>query len=167
MLFLTLVFFLMVIHNTLGVGFEVNLKPNCKDCKWFVPSSGQLYRPGQCKLFSNKIIDYGNAEIVIHRYAIQCRLNSYLCGMDGAHFSPLRSLKNNVEEPKKCEKCEKRETDEVKELEKTQKIQKINDAIQQIENDFNGEVCETDEIHKLEKELEELRNKLEQYKKLK
>ena len=155
---LTLVFFLMFIRDTLGVGFEVNLKPNCKDCKWFVHNKGQLYQPGQCSLFSNKIIEYGNAEIVIHRYAIQCRLNSYLCGMDGSHFTPLYSTQRNNEVSKKSEK---KSDSDLKEL------QKIQDDIQELENNFNGEVCEKDEIRNLEKEIAVLRNKLEQYKKLK
>lgn len=156
---LTLVFFLMVIRDTLGVGFEVNLKPNCKDCKWFVHNKGQLYQPGQCSLFSNKIIEYGNAEIVIHRYAIQCRLNSYLCGMDGTHFTPVSSSQSNNNVSKKSEK--KEEKVDLKEL------QKIQDDIRDLENNFNGEVCENDEIRNLEKEIALLRNKLEQYKKLK
>jgi len=155
---LTLVFFLMFIRDTLGVGFEVNLKPNCKDCKWFVHNKGQLYQPGQCSLFSNKIIEYGNAEIVIHRYAIQCRLNSYLCGMDGTHFTPVSSSQSNINISKKSEK---KSDSDLKEL------QKINDDIQELENNFNGEVCEKDEIRNLEKEIAVLRNKLEQYKKLK
>jgi len=158
---LTLVFFLMFIRDTLGVGFEVNLKPNCKDCKWFVQNTGQLYQPGQCSLFSNKIIEYGNAEIVIHRYAIQCRLNSYLCGMDGTHFTPISSSQSNINISKKCE------TNDNSDVKKLQKIQKINDDIQALENNFNGEVYEKDEIRNLEKEIEVLRNKLEQYKKLK
>lgn len=155
---LTLVFFLMFFRDTLGVGFEVNLKPNCKDCKWFVHNKGQLYQPGQCSLFSNKIIEYGNAEIVIHRYAIQCRLNSYLCGMDGTHFTPSFSQSNN-NVSKKSEK--KEENADLKEL------QKIQDDIQELETNFNGEVCEKDEIRNLEKEIALLRNKLAQYKKLK
>jgi hypothetical protein len=148
----------MFIRDTLGVGFEVNLKPNCKDCKWFVHNKGQLYQPGQCSLFSNKIIEYGNAEIVIHRYAIQCRLNSYLCGMDGTHFTPVSSSQSNINISKKSEK---KSDSDLKEL------QKINDDIQELENNFNGEVCEKDEIRNLEKEIAVLRNKLEQYKKLK
>ena len=153
---LTLVFFLMFVRDTLGVGFEVNLKPNCKDCKWFVHNKGQLYQPGQCSLFS-KNIEYGNAEVIIHRYAIQCRLNSYLCGMDGSHFTPSLSQSNTDI----SKKSEKREAIYIKEL------QKIQDDIQELENNFNGEVCEKDEIRNLEKEIALLRNKLEQYKKLK
>ena len=130
---LSLVIFVSTFLYTQSAGFEINLKPNCNDCKWFIANHNKLYEPGVCGLFSNKI-DCTNAEIIIKKYAIQCRLNSNLCGMDGSRF------------------------------EKQNDIEKLQKEIDNIELQFNKEICEKDEIKKLEEEISIIKLKMEQYK---
>jgi hypothetical protein len=125
--------------KTCSAGIEVILKPNCRDCKWFVASNNQYYEPGRCSFHTNKI-ELPRADIVMQKYAIHCRLNDSLCGMNGINF-------------------EKKETNNTIELCKLQR------EIEEIETNFNGEICEKDEIKQLEEEIAKLKEKIEQYKK--
>ena len=142
-MFITPIFFLFVLFHQVTASFEFNLRPNCRDCKWYTsPTSVKGFEPGICNLYSSKI-EYGNAEIVIHKYAIQCRLNSNLCGMDGSSFE---KKEDNIREKRIAE------------------LKKIQDEISKIENDFNGEACEKNEIQQLEEEIQKLQTKLSKYK---
>ena len=143
---LSLVIFVSIFLYTQSAGFEINLKPNCNDCKWFIANHNKLYEPGVCGLFSNKI-DCTNAEIIIKKYAIQCRLNSNLCGMDGSSFTPNVVITKNINP------------------EKTKKIKDLYTELQEVESNFNGEICEKDEIKKLETELEILKKRIKELEK--
>jgi hypothetical protein len=128
-------FFLLVGALYTSASIEVNFKPNCRTCKWFLPSEGKLYEPGHCTLFSSKI-DYGNAEIIVHRYAIQCRLNSFLCGIDGTKYEEKEKDKDVLE--------------------------RLNNEIVELEKNFNTEVMETPQIKELETEISLIKNKIDQ-----
>lgn len=131
-------FFLLVGALYASASIEVNFKPNCKTCKWYIPNEGKIYEPGHCSLFTSKL-DYGNAEITVHRYAIQCRLNSFLCGIDG----------NKYEEKDNST------------------LERLNNEIVELEKNFNTEVMETPQIKELEKEISIIKNKIDQLKRIK
>ena len=128
---LFILFLLVCVYKTNGAGFELILKPNCKNCKWIIPNTNNIYEPSRCRLFSHKV-QCGNKEITVHRYTVQCRLNSDLCGMDGSYY-------------------EKQSSAELEELQK---------QITDLETQFNGEINEKNEIKRLEEELAEIKKKI-------
>lgn len=123
--------------------FEINMSPNCRDCKWFAPNKNAKEEYGLCKLFNNKIT-CGKTEVTIYNYAVHCRINPNLCGMFGNCFDEKDSQ-------------EKIDPD-ISELKILQK------KIKQLESDLNGEVFEKLDIQNFEEELEDLQNKLNRYK---
>jgi len=140
-------FFLFVSNTCFSNGsFEISLKPNCRNCKYYLQNNNNLYEQGLCSLFSNKL-NYGKAEIIVHKYAIQCRLNSNLCGMDGSSF--IHKDKNTNSEKTKKEKT---------------KLNELYKEMEEIESNFNGEICEKDEIKILENELDLLKKKIDELK---
>jgi hypothetical protein len=125
-----------------SAGIEVILKPNCRDCKWFIASNNYVYEPGRCGYHTSKI-EFSRANVLIHKYAIQCRLNDELCGMNAKNFQ-------------KKEKNEKNE--------KNVEISKLRKEIEDIEINFNGEIYEKNDIKNLEEEIATLKAKIEEIK---
>jgi len=125
---------MMLLVRIEGIGFEINLKPNCRHCKWNIPNNNLIYDTGYCSLYSNKI-NFPNANIIIYKSTIQCRLNGDLCGMDGLKFE------------------KKYINDDVKKIER---------EIDEIESNLNGEINEKSEIKEIEEEIDMLRNKIKQ-----
>jgi len=114
--------------------FENKLNPSCKKCKWYIPNlTVGGYEPGRCRMFLNK-------DANVYRNTLQCRLNSEYCGMDGSFYEPALSI------GKEKEKCEC--------------IAELKNQIQNLEQFFNGEICEERELNRLEKEIDALKQKI-------
>ena len=122
--------------------FEINMSPNCRDCKWFVPNKNGKEEYGLCKLFNNKVI-CGKTEVTMYNYAVHCRINPNLCGMFGNCFDEKNTQKIDSQ---------------------LSELKILKEKIKQLESDLNGEVFEKVDIQNFEEELEDLQNKLNQYK---
>jgi hypothetical protein len=68
-------FFTCITANTL-------LKPNCINCKWFIPNQNGVPDYGSCKM-TQKTLQYKGKEIVVNDFAKHCRENENLCGENG------------------------------------------------------------------------------------
>uniref|UniRef100_A0A6C0EQG3 Uncharacterized protein n=1 Tax=viral metagenome TaxID=1070528 RepID=A0A6C0EQG3_9ZZZZ len=119
------------------------MRPKCADCKWFIPNKNNKDEYGLCNLFNNKI-SCGSAEVIIHNYALHCRMNPNLCGIYGNGFDKLHSK-------------EKMNSEIINELQTLQK------KLLELENSFNGEIYEKNDIIKFEEELKELQDKIKNY----
>lgn len=114
-----------------SASFENKLNPNCKKCKWYMPNFVGVYESGRCRMFLNK-------DTNTYRNALQCRLNSSYCGMDGSFYDPALNLGK----------------------EKYESISELKNQIQHIEQFFNGEICEEKELNKLEAEINYIKQKI-------
>ena len=56
---------------------------SCSNCLFFIKPNGDLTQLGKCKQFGEKNIITGEIE---HYYALACRKNRFLCGLEARHF---------------------------------------------------------------------------------
>lgn len=122
--------------------YSINaFEPPCSSCKYFIPHNRHIEELGLCKMFTN--ISYNNNKSsAMPNYAYHCRTNENLCGSQGYLF-----------EHKDCE-------NKKAELELQKELVELN-------NRCCGEVNETDEIEKLEKEFFEIFQKIKKHNKRK
>jgi len=117
---------------------EINMRPNL--CKWIIPNN-ILINQRYFSLFSNND-QFSNTQLIFNKYAIGSRSNSILCGMDGSSFEEKQNTNNEMK----------------------QKITNLYKEMEDIENNFNGEINETNDIIQLETDLANLTKQIQEYK---
>ena len=117
--------------------------PDCTSCKYFIPNTNGNKDYGLCKMFKNNFNCDGNT-VEIFDYASHCRKNNNLCGVNG-YLYEAKTLDNVVND----------ETE----------ISGILEKIDELKNRCCGEVCETNEIDEIERELFLLFQRLKNHKK--
>lgn len=127
------------------------MKPPCNKCKWFIKDITNLDEFGRCGLFVKKF-KYRNIDVITYKNAIFARINPYLCGIDGTHYEYKINVKNTIN-------TDTYKTEEVNE-EVNKEIQKVKEEMEELEDNFNGEIYEKYEIKQLEKELKILKEKM-------
>jgi len=116
--------------------------PNCTSCKYFIPNNNGDFDYGLCKMFKNYFNCDGNT-VEMFDYASHCRKNKNLCGENG-YLYESKSNDNVVKDEKE--------------------ISSIIEQIDELNNQCCGEVCETNELDEIERDLFLLFQRLKKYK---
>ena len=139
--------YIITLIALINVIFAYNHIPDCTSCKYFIPNNNGNPDYGLCKMFKNSFNCDGNT-VEMFDYASHCRKNSNLCG-DNGYLYELKSNDNSNDNLNK---------DDVE-------ISGILEKIDELKNQCCGEVCETNEIDEIERELFLLFQRLKKYKK--
>jgi hypothetical protein len=123
--------------------FAYNPIPDCTSCKYFIPNNNGNPEYGLCKMFKNTFNCDGNT-VEMFDYALHCRKNANLCGKNG-YLYESKTVDNQVKDERE--------------------ISGILEKIDELKNQCCGEVCETNEIDEIERELFLLFQRLKKYKK--
>jgi hypothetical protein len=136
-------FFIITLLALLNNVFAYNPIPICTSCKYFIPNNNGDFDYGLCKMFKNSFNCDGNT-VEMFDYASHCRKNKNLCGENG-YLYESKSNDNVVKDEKE--------------------ISNIIEKIDELNNQCCGEVCETNELDEIERELFLLFQRLKKYKK--
>lgn len=134
-------FFLITLFAFLNNVLAYN--PDCTSCKYFIPNNNGNVEYGLCKMFKNSFNCDGNT-VEMFDFASHCRKNKNLCGEKG-YLYELNTTDNQVKDERE--------------------ISGILEKIDELKNQCCGEVCETNEIDEIERELFLLFQRLKKYKK--
>ena len=71
------------------------LENHCKNCKFYIPTLiWNNPNLGLCKIF--KETPYVDKNIVIHNFAVHCRIDESLCGKDGIFYEPTTNYIDEI-----------------------------------------------------------------------
>lgn len=122
--------------------FFTHAYPQCYNCKWFSGNPSNILL-GKCNYIKYKLI-YGQKEINLSNSIVNCRLNPYMCGIYGKYFEPTNTTLSTVDT--------------------SNEINKLTTELLELENNFNGEIYENNEIKKWEEEINIIKQKIKQLK---
>jgi hypothetical protein len=135
--------FIITLIALINIILAYNPLPDCTSCKYFIPNNNGIQDYGLCKMFKNTFNCDGNT-VEMFDYASHCRKNKNLCGENG-YLYESKSADNLVKDEKE--------------------ISGIIEKIDELRNQCCGEVCETNELDEIERELFFLFQRLKKYKK--
>jgi len=134
--------FIITLIALININLAYIAIPDCTTCKYFIHNNNGNYYYGLCKMFKNSFNCDGNT-VELFDYASHCRKNKDLCGVNG-YLYESKTVDNQVKDEKE--------------------ISGIIEKIDELKNQCCGEVCETNELDEIERELFLLFQRLKKYK---
>jgi hypothetical protein len=131
--------YIITLIALVNVILAYNPIPDCTSCKHFIPNTNGNKDYGLCKMFKNYFNCDGNT-VEMFDYASHCRKNKNLCGVNGYLYESNTNA--NINYP-----------DNNNQVKDETEISGIIEKIDELKNRCCGEVCETDELDEIEREL--------------